>query len=51
MSIDSQLLARIACPADRAALGEAADRLICSKCGRRYPVRDTIPVLLVEEAD
>ncbi len=51
MPIDSQLLAKIACPADRAELREEGDRLTCSKCGRRYPVRDTIPVLLVEEAD
>jgi uncharacterized protein YbaR (Trm112 family) len=51
MPIDSQLLAMLACPADRASLREDGDRLICAKCGRRYPVRDTIPVLLIEEAE
>ncbi|MEJ7614003.1 Trm112 family protein [Fervidibacter sacchari] len=26
-------------------------RLVCKKCGRRYPIRDGIPVMLVEEAE
>ena len=28
----------------------AASELVCSVCGLRYPVRDGIPVMLVEEA-
>jgi uncharacterized protein YbaR (Trm112 family) len=51
MPIDSQLLALLKCPADRAALRDDGDRLTCDGCGRRYPVRDTIPVLLIEEAE
>ena len=49
--IDRDLLALIVCPADRAALREDRERLVCASCGRRYPVRDNIPVLLVEEAE
>ncbi|MER3501177.1 MAG: hypothetical protein IMHGJWDQ_002123 [Candidatus Fervidibacter sp.] len=26
-------------------------RLVCLKCGRRYPIRDGIPVMLIEEAE
>ena len=51
MPIDSGLLGMIVCPADRAGLREDGDRLVCAKCGRRFPVRDNIPVLLVEEAE
>jgi uncharacterized protein YbaR (Trm112 family) len=24
---------------------------VCKKCGRRYPIRDGIPVMLIEEAE
>ena len=30
---------------------EEGDRLVCERCGRRYPVRDGIPVMLIEEAE
>jgi uncharacterized protein YbaR (Trm112 family) len=25
--------------------------LICQECGRKYPIRDDIPVMLIEEGD
>lgn len=51
--IDPQLAAILVCPVDKSDLAEdeAASRLVCSECGRRYPVRDGIPVMLVEEAE
>ena len=51
--IDPQLAAILVCPVDKADLmeDEATSRLVCSECGRRYPVRDGIPVMLVEEAE
>jgi hypothetical protein len=30
---------------------EEGDRLVCTQCRRRYPVRDGIPVMLIEEAE
>jgi uncharacterized protein YbaR (Trm112 family) len=54
MNIDDWLLEILACPACHAPLREdpAASELVCtgSGCGLAYPVRDDIPVLLVEEA-
>ncbi len=52
MIVDDDLLAILACPACRARLrgDEAALELVCTGCGRAYPVRDDIPVLLVDEA-
>ncbi|HEX3814863.1 MAG TPA: Trm112 family protein [Mycobacteriales bacterium] len=52
MNLDSSLLEVLACPADHAKLeiDEAAQQLVCTGCGLAYPVRDDIPVLLVDEA-
>lgn len=49
--VDPELLDLLACPACRGRLEAEADRLRCASCGLRYPVRDGIPVLLVEEAE
>jgi uncharacterized protein len=50
--IDPELAAILVCPVDRAALTQdlADSSLVCSECGRRYPVVDGIPVMLVDEA-
>ena len=46
MPIDRELLAKLVCPVDRAPVREDGDQLRCETCGRRYAVRDTIPVML-----
>ncbi len=50
--IDEALLAVLACPKCREPLRREADELLCTgaTCGLAYPVRDGIPVLLVDEA-
>jgi uncharacterized protein len=50
MSVDPRLLDILACPDCRSPLREEADTLVCTGCGLVYPVRDGIPVLLVDEA-
>ncbi len=52
MNLDPRLLDVIVCPACRGdlAVDETAGELVCSVCERAYPVRDDIPVLLVDEA-
>lgn len=52
VAIDPQLLEILICPACHGAISETtgADGLECAKCGRIYPVRDGIPVMLVDEA-
>ena len=49
--IDPKLLEILACPVCKTAVKLEADRLVCTQCGRRYPIRDGIPVMLVEEAE
>jgi uncharacterized protein YbaR (Trm112 family) len=48
--LDPALLALLACPADQAPLAPQGDELVCSGCGRRYPVQDGMPVLLLSAA-
>jgi len=57
IQLDPRLLEILACPSDDHAPlrpGDAtdpdADVLTCTACGRRYPVTDGIPVLLLDEA-
>ena len=50
MNIDPQLLKIIVCPDCHGDLREGDDELVCTVCGLAYPVRDDIPVLLVDEA-
>ncbi|WP_157537075.1 Trm112 family protein [Nocardioides sp. Root190] len=49
-----ELLAIIVCPACHGDLivtaADAGTELVCGGCGLAYPVRDGIPVLLVDEA-
>lgn len=49
--IDADLLALLACPACKVEVRLEADRLVCVQCGRRYPIREGIPVMLIEEAE
>jgi uncharacterized protein YbaR (Trm112 family) len=49
--IDQELLKILACPVCKRPVQLEADRLVCGECGRRYAVRDGIPIMLVEEAE
>lgn len=58
VQLDAELLEILACPCPEHAplrLGTPedtnADYLTCTACGRRFPVRDGIPVLLLDEAE
>ena len=52
MELDQALLEILVCPKCRAVVrvDDAANELVCTGCGLAYPVRDDIPVMLVEEA-
>jgi uncharacterized protein YbaR (Trm112 family) len=50
VNIDPRLMEIIVCPACHGALAPDGEELVCGGCGNAYPVRDDIPVLLVDEA-
>lgn len=49
--LDKELLDILACPSCKADVFQEGDKIICQKCRLRYPVRDGIPVMLIEEAE
>lgn len=51
MSLDPWLLERLVCPVTRTPLryDEAAQELVSEAAGLAYPIRDGVPVMLVEE--
>ena len=52
MPIDKELLAILACPKCKGdiRLTEKGDGLVCQACKLVYPIKDDIPVMLIDEA-
>jgi uncharacterized protein YbaR (Trm112 family) len=52
MTLSPQLLAILVCPKCKGSLEnrESEQTLVCPACKLRYPVRDDIPIMLLDEA-
>lgn len=52
MALNQELLDILACPKCKAelTLTEAQDGLICEACKAVYPIKDEIPIMLIDEA-
>ena len=53
MSVDHRLLDMIACPQCKGSLYPCEQRksLCCPHCKLKFPVRDDIPIILLDEAE
>ncbi len=51
--LDKKLLEILACPICKSEVtyDEKDEKIICGQCGRKYPVRDGIPVMLESESE
>lgn len=49
--IDKELLSILACPACKGDVELKEEKIVCKRCGLKYPVRDGIPIMLIEEAE
>ncbi len=49
-TVDPELLSILRCPLTRSPLRQEGNFLVAEVGGLRYPVRDGIPVMLIEEA-
>jgi uncharacterized protein YbaR (Trm112 family) len=52
MTLSQKLLAILVCPKCKGTLEyrEGEPSLVCAACRLRYPVRDDIPIMLIDEA-
>lgn len=52
MSVSPRLLAILVCPKCKGELDyrEGESSLVCDTCKLRYPIRDDIPIMLIDEA-
>jgi uncharacterized protein len=52
MSLSPKLLEILVCPKCKSELEyrEAEQLLVCNKCRLQYPIRDDIPIMLIDEA-
>lgn len=48
--VDKELLNILACPLCKADVRLDDNSIVCTKCGRRYPIKDDIPIMLIDEA-
>lgn len=49
--VDAKLLEILACPVCKEPVTQEGDKIVCSKCGRKYPIRNGVPIMLVDEAE
>jgi len=49
--ISQELLDILVCPACKAKVVLEGEMLACHHCGRKYPIRNGIPIMLIEEGD
>lgn len=47
--IDPELLDLLVCPVDKDPVRLEGETLVCATCGRRYPIVDGIPNMLVDD--
>lgn len=48
--VDPELLEILACPLDKQPVTRQGNYLVCQECQRHYPIKDGIPVMLIDEA-
>lgn len=49
--LDKKLLEILACPVCRAGVELKEGKIFCVNCKRKFPIRDGIPIMLIEEAE
>lgn len=48
--LDKDLLNILVCPLCKADVQEKDGKVLCSKCNKKYPIKNGVPIMLAEEA-
>ena len=49
--INKELLDILACPACKSDVKLENNKIVCTQCKKRYPIKDDIPIMLIDEAE
>ena len=49
--IDKELIDILCCPACKGDLALIDKKIVCKKCKKKYPVKDGLPIMLIDEAE
>tara|TARA_B100000315_G_C14378018_1_gene496124 strand:- start:298 stop:474 length:177 start_codon:yes stop_codon:yes gene_type:complete len=49
--IKKELLEILACPACKTEVSLVDDKIVCRSCQRKYPIKDSIPIMLIDQAE
>ena len=49
--MNEDLLNILACPVCKGTVELRKNKIVCLSCGRKYPIREGIPIMLEEEAE
>jgi len=49
--LDPKLLEILACPICKEGIIHKNDKIICKKCNLSYPIKDNIPIMIIEDAE
>jgi uncharacterized protein YbaR (Trm112 family) len=48
--LDKELLEILACPICKKSITQEGEELLCRACQKAFPVRDGVPIMLIDEA-
>jgi len=49
--IDKELLDILACPYCKGDVDLKDNKIVCKNCKKKYPIKDGIPIMLIDEAE
>lgn len=50
LNVSEDLLALLVCPIDKQPVEARSNHLVCTSCGRTYPIEQGIPNMIVDES-